>query len=87
MLYSQAKENNFSFFTVDAEVGYRPFSNFSISPLIDVSKNIEELLDATCKAGLVGKKFGREKIIPTTNTVEIKKFCQILKRFTVSQYY
>ena len=39
------------------------------------------------KAGLVGKKFGREKIIPTTNTVEIKKFCQILKRFTVSQYY
>ena len=63
------------------------FSNFSISCLADASKKIEELLDATCKAGLVGKKFGKEKIIPTNNTVEIKKFCQILKRFTVSQYY
>ena len=46
MLYSKAKENNFSFFTIDAEFGYRPFSNFSISisPQYRTNPNLTQYL-------------------------------------------
>ena len=46
MLYSKAKENNFSFFTIDAEFGYRPFSNFSISisPQYRTNPNLSQYL-------------------------------------------
>ena len=46
MLYSEAKENNFSFFTIDAEFGYRPFSNFSISisPQYRTNPNLTQYL-------------------------------------------
>ena len=46
MLYSKAKENNFTFFTVDMEFSYRPFSNFSISisPEYRTNPNLSQYL-------------------------------------------